>query len=156
MKLLTILLFSLLFSTPEQPVHKPVADDNKALFQQISALDSAMFAAFNAHDLEKLMQYFDPSLEFYHDKGGLSNFEQTKAGFQRLFDNNKNTGLRRQMVAGTQEVYPIPGYGAIEVHLHQFCHLENGKMDCGTFKNLMIWKQSPDGWKITRVVSYDH
>lgn len=35
----------------------------------ITALDSALFAAFNAHDAAALGGWFTPDLEFYHDKG---------------------------------------------------------------------------------------
>ncbi len=44
----------------------------------------------------------------------------------------------------------------MEIGAHQFCHEENGKMDCGTFQFLMIWQKKDGEWKITRVASYDH
>jgi len=44
----------------------------------------------------------------------------------------------------------------MQVAAHKFCHTENGKPDCGTFKFVHIWKQTPKGWKIARVVSYGH
>lgn len=126
------------------------------LYDEIKKLDSAMFAAFNEHDSKKLMSYFSTDLEFYHDKGGLSGYELTKKNFEKLFENNKNTGMRRDLVKGSLEVYPIHEYGAIEVCLHRFCHKENGKDDCGTFKNIMTWKKEGNSWKVTRVISYDH
>jgi hypothetical protein len=115
-----------------------------------------MFAGFNAHDLDKIMSAFDSSLEFYHDQGGVTNFEQTKINFGDFFERNKTTGLRRDIVPGSMEVYPIKDYGAIETGLHRFCHDENGKQDCGIFKFLHIWKKKDGQWKITRVASYDH
>lgn len=129
---------------------------SKALYAEIRLQDSLMFAAFNAHDSRKLMEHFTADLEFYHDKGGLSDFTQTGQGFAQLFSQNETTGLRRELVPGSLEVYPIGEYGAVETCLHRFCHEENGKQDCGTFKNVMIWKKSPDGWKVSRVISYDH
>jgi hypothetical protein len=115
-----------------------------------------MFSYFNARNLDSAMAFFDESLEFYHDKGGLDDYTVTREKMIALFERNKNTDLRREMVPGTQEVYPIPNYGAIETHQHRFCHTENGKQDCGTFRNLMIWRQKEGVWKVTRVVSYDH
>ena len=100
--------------------------------------------------------FFAEDLEFYHDKGGLANFQQTMQGFRNLFDQNKTTGLNRQLVPGTLEVYPISGYGAVETYQHRFCHVENGKDDCGTFKNMMVWRLKDGQWKVTRVVSYGH
>ena len=39
-------------------------------------MDSVMFDAFIAQDIEKLKTTFSETLEFYHDKGGLSGYEQ--------------------------------------------------------------------------------
>lgn len=129
---------------------------SSALYIEIAKMDSLIFSAFNAHDTETLMHFFTSDVEFYHDKGGLSNFEQTTKGFANMFAQNTNTGLRRDLVAGSLEVYPINNYGAVETCLHRFCHIENGKDDCGTFKNIMIWKKVEGNWKVSRVISYDH
>ncbi|WP_188556753.1 nuclear transport factor 2 family protein [Hymenobacter glacieicola] len=126
------------------------------LYRTIARQDSAMFAAFNRHDAAQLQTFFAEDLEFYHDKGGLANFEQTMQGFRNLFAQNQTTGLNRQLVPGTLEVYPISGYGAVETYQHRFCHVENGKDDCGTFKNMMVWRLRDGQWKVTRVVSYGH
>ena len=56
----------------------------------------------------------------------------------------------------TLEVYPIKDYGAIETGTHRFCHTEEGKEICGTFKFLHIWQKEGTTWKVTRVVSYGH
>ncbi|WP_240935741.1 nuclear transport factor 2 family protein [Hymenobacter sp. HDW8] len=130
--------------------------ESKELYATIARLDSAMFAAFNRHDADQLQTYFAEDLEFYHDRGGLADFKKTMDGFRSLFEQNKTTGLNRQLVPGSLEVYPIPGYGAVDAHLHRFCHVENGKDDCGTFKNMMVWRLKDGQWKVTRVVSYDH
>src|SRR4029077_2642194 len=44
------------------------ADLDKA----ISALDSALFDAYNRCDLEKFSTFFVDNVEFYHDQGGLT------------------------------------------------------------------------------------
>ncbi|MDO7885991.1 nuclear transport factor 2 family protein [Hymenobacter cheonanensis] len=125
------------------------------LRQRIARLDAEMFAAFNAHDIPKLMSYFTPNLEFYHDKGGLAGFAQTQQGFTQV--SKQSPDIHRELVPGSLEVYPVPGYGAIEVGEHRFCHQENGKPDCGTFKFTMLWQQQKDGaWRVARVVSYGH
>ncbi|SFQ66937.1 nuclear transport factor 2 family protein [Hymenobacter arizonensis] len=124
------------------------------LYQKVAKLDAEMFAAFNAKDVDKLMSYFAENVEFYHDKGGLSNFSQTKEGFARLFAQTPD--ISRTLVAGSLEVYPVKEYGAMHIGVHRFCHVENGKDDCGNSKFVMVWQQQGDAWKITRVVSYDH
>jgi ketosteroid isomerase-like protein len=126
----------------------------RELFETIAHMDAKTFDAFNTHDIPTLMTMFAEDVEFYHDAGGLTNFEQTKKGFTKMFGNSPD--IRRDLVAGSLEVYPIKDYGAIEIGSHRFCHKENGKDDCGTFKFAMIWRKTGDTWKIARVLSYAH
>ena len=128
---------------------------SKTLYDTIAHMDSILFNAANTQNLEAMRSLFTEDLEFYHDASGLAGYEQTMKNFQNLFTNYKDT--RRVLVAGSMEVYPIKDYGAIQTGLHQFCRLENGVLkDCGTFKFLHIWKRTATGWKISRVVSYNH
>lgn len=124
------------------------------LYKEIVAMDSILFTAFNTRDIARFGSLFTKDLEFYHDKGGLTGYEHTMNFMNEVAKNNN--GLRRDLVKGSMEVYPIPGYGAMEIGVHTFCHLENGKQDCGTFKFVHIWQKKEGGWKIARVVSYDH
>jgi len=125
-----------------------------SLYKEIARMDSAVFNAFNARDVEKFKSLFTEDLEFYHDKSGLTNYEHTINFMKEVAKNNN--GLRRDLVKGSLEVYPVPGYGAMEIGVHTFCHLENGKQDCGTFKFVHIWQKKNGEWKIARVVSFDH
>lgn len=125
-----------------------------ALFNAIYKVDSAWFAAFNNKDLATFITFISKDLEFYHDGSGLTNYEQNIAAF-------KNNGfaipdLKRTLLKETMEVYPVPGFGAVQIAEHRFCHMENGKMDCGVFKFIHVWKQTPEGWKVTRIISVDH
>ena len=125
-----------------------------SLYKEIASMDSILFNAFNARDTSKFKSMFADDLEFYHDKGGLSGYAET-ISFMRSVA-KENNGLRRDLVKGSLEVYPVPGYGAMEIGNHTFCHMENGKQDCGTFRFVHIWQQKNGTWKITRVVSYGH
>ncbi|HEY0160918.1 MAG TPA: nuclear transport factor 2 family protein [Thermoanaerobaculia bacterium] len=125
-----------------------------ALYDEIARVDREMFDAFNAHDAAKLASYFDERLEFYHDTGGLLTLSDAMGGMTSNFA--KNDGLRRELVPGSLEVYPIRDYGAIQVGAHRFCHVEDGRNDCGTFRFLHVWQKQERGWRITRAVSYDH
>jgi hypothetical protein len=126
----------------------------KELYDTIAHMDTVLFAAFNAHDLKNLQTAFTNDLEFYHDRDGLGDYTQTGQGFRKMFE--QNNGITRQLVNGSLEVYPINNYGAIEIGSHRFCHVENGKNDCGTFPFIMIWERRADGWKVSRVISYNH
>ncbi|RZK29810.1 MAG: nuclear transport factor 2 family protein [Hymenobacter sp.] len=137
-----------------QATQQAVPGAPNELYQRIARLDAEMFAAFNAHDIPKLMSYFAPDLEFYHDKGGLATYAQTEQGFTQM--SKQSPDIHRDLMPGSLEVYPIPGYGAMEIGSHRFCHQENGKPDCGTFKFTMLWQQKAGVWRVTRVVSYGH
>jgi hypothetical protein len=128
--------------------------DDNTLYNEIAHMDSVLFNAFNKRDSETLKNVFDESMEFYHDKGGLTNYAQNMESFKNLFTNDN--GVQRKLVEGSMEVYPVKDYGAIQVATHTFCHKENGRDDCGTFKFLHIWQKKDGVWKLTRVASYDH
>lgn len=124
------------------------------LSEEIAAADSAMFAAFNTRDLGALRMMFTADLEFYHDQSGLTTYDENMAAFERLFA--RNDGLRRDLVPGSLEVYPVGDDGAIEVGEHTFCHTEAGTEDCGTFPFVMVWRKEAGTWKVARVISYGH
>ncbi|WP_419701594.1 nuclear transport factor 2 family protein [Mucilaginibacter sp. NFX135] len=129
---------------------------DQKLYNTILHMDSVCFDAYNTRDLETLKKVFSPSLEFYHDLGGLTNYEQNIQAFEKNFANNNNSGLKRELVKGSLEVYPIKDYGAIEVGMHRFTHMENGKEVVGLMKFLHVWQYKNNEWKITRIISYDH
>ena len=147
-----LLLLLLLSGCGQLSAQGKKVDDS--LFNQIAHLDSVLFNAFNGRDIETFKKLFTTDLEFYHDKGGLTGYEYTIQSLKNTAA--RNDGLKRELVPGSLEVYPIKDYGAIQIGAHRFCHVENGKQDCGTFKFVHIWKKFGNDWKITRVVSYDH
>ncbi len=130
------------------------ADDSRELTETIARAETAMFKAFNAHNLDALMSMFTDDLEFYHDKGGLTSYQQTAENFKKLFLNNPD--IRRDLIKDSLEVYPVKNYGGLEIGAHRFCHQENGKEECGTFKFVMVWRKTADLWKVSRVISYRH
>ncbi len=94
--------------------------------------------------------FFSRDLEFYQDNEGVEHHVQTMHMF------GQSAPVRREFVRGSLVVYPIMNDGAIEVGSHPFCHVENGKNECGTFQFVHIWRRTKAGWKISRVVSYGH
>ncbi|MDJ0652979.1 MAG: nuclear transport factor 2 family protein [Xanthomonadales bacterium] len=133
------------------PAH---AEERAHLEQQILAMDKRLFDAFNQRDLEATGDIFDPDIEFYHDTGGLSRYEQAMENSRRLFANAGD--LTRVLLHDSLEIHPIAGYGALQTGQHRFCHTENGQMDCGTFKFMHIWRHHNGRWTLSRVVSYGH
>ena len=125
-----------------------------ALHVEIARMDSLLFAALNAGDLTRLKTFFAPDLEFYQDNEGLENYAQTMQDFQAML--RQPSRIRRELVPGSLEVYPIKNYGAIEVGSHRFCHEEQGRTECGTFKFLHVWRKTGKTWRLSRIVSYAH
>lgn len=125
-----------------------------ALRIEILAADSALFDAFNRRDVPRMRTFFTRDLEFYQDNEGVENYAQTMKDFATML--SQPTAPRRQLVPGSVEVYPIKGFGAIQSGSHRFCHTENGREDCGTFKFVHVWKKTAGRWQIARVVSFAH
>ena len=46
-----------------------------SLQAEIARADSEMFEAFNAHDLDRAMDWFARDLEFYHDRNGVASYD---------------------------------------------------------------------------------
>ncbi len=127
----------------------PVSDP---LYQTISGLDTAIFSAYNHCDLDKMGSMVAEDLEFYHDQTGLS------VGRQSLIDGVKNNicgKVQRELVAGSLEVYPIKGYGAVEIGVHRFSH-PGDPGNAGEAKFVQLWQLKDGSWKLTRVISFDH
>lgn len=122
------------------------------LFEEIKSVDAAFFGASNRCDLETFGNFVADDLEFYHDLSGLS---VGKADLLTKTKNNICGKMVRELVPGSLEVYPLPGYGAIQVETHRFLHPgEPGNI--GQARFIHIWQKKDGAWKITRVVSYDH
>ncbi|WP_181918757.1 nuclear transport factor 2 family protein [Wenzhouxiangella sediminis] len=128
------------------------AGSDDALRDEILARDSEMFTAFNERDVAAMGEFFSADLEFYHDKTGLTGREYSLNSLRSLAESGSD--LTRELLS--TEVYPVPEFGAIQTGEHRFCHTEGGEQDCGVFKFTHIWRQDDQGWKITRVISYDH
>jgi len=126
------------------------------LYQVIAHMDSVMFNAFNSQNLDVLKTLFTPDVEFYNDGKGVTGYEATMAGFKGIFDNKQTADLKRELVKESLEVYPMPGFGAIEMGTHRFTHTENGRQITGLMKFVHVWQYKDNQWKVTRVVSVGH
>jgi hypothetical protein len=156
-KLCSALLLLVLSTAPAKWVHAqssnglPPTDE---LYKTVMALDTALFDAYNNCDLDKLGSMAAEDLEFYHDQSGLS------LGRQSLVDGVKNNicgKVHRELVPGTLEVYPLNGYGAVEIGVHHFTHPNRPKPDTvGEAKFVMLWQLKGGSWQLTRVISFDH
>lgn len=150
--LCTLPLLAVPFNGAAQSPSPKSAAAPDPLFQTISALDTKLFDAYNHCDLNTLGTLVTDDLEFYHDKTGLAVGKQP---FLDAIKQNICGKVHRTLVPGTLEVYPLNGYGAVEIGIHRFTHpgIDNG---LGEAKFIMLWQNKDGSWKITRVISYDH
>jgi uncharacterized protein DUF4440 len=134
------------------PASMAAASDE--LFQTISRLDKQVFDAIDRCDMKTESSFWADDAEFYHDKNGLM------VGGPQIVDAIKNNlcgKVIRELVPGTLEVYPVAGYGAVEIGVHRFLHpWEQDHGIVGEAKFIHVWRYKDGMWKITRVISIDH
>jgi hypothetical protein len=54
-------------------------------------------------------------------------------------------------------VYPIANYGAVEIGVHRFHHPGHEDTESvGEAKFIELWQNKEGGWKLARVISFDH
>lgn len=152
--LLLLAAFAALMLRADAPSQRGLAPDDQ-LFQTIAALDAAVFGASNRCDLEKFGSYFPEELEFYHDNGGLT--ARSREELVEATRKNLCGKVRRELVPGTLEVYPMNGYGALQIGVHRFHHPGREEIDgVGEAKFVHLWQHKDGAWRITRIISYDH
>jgi len=156
-KLPVVALGFVLFLNPLSVTAQPSGDvDASGLQGTIASLDAQVFDAFNRcgdpDQLARHASFFDEKVEFYHDNGGV-----TWSRDEMLARTSANVcgKFTRELVAGSLEVFPIKGFGAIAQGTHRFCQVATG--DCeGLADFTIIWRELNGTWQITRVLSYGH
>lgn len=139
----------------DQTAHRLTAEP-RDVYDTVQHLDSLLYGAYNRRDLPAFLSYFAPTLEFYHDQTGLTNYQENAQRFQENF--TKATIMRRELVPGSLEVYPIKDFGAIETGIHRFYQREPGQPEklVSEPRFLQVWQHTQGRWQLVRVVSYDH
>jgi uncharacterized protein (TIGR02246 family) len=122
------------------------------LKERVARLDRTLFEAYNKCDLDKFAELFAPDVEFYHDKGGVTRTRQEVVDNTRKYICGK---VRRELIAGTLEAYPVKDYGAIATGEHRFCEIATGKCE-GIAKFVLVWRNDAGAWTLTRVLSFGH
>jgi ketosteroid isomerase-like protein len=126
------------------------------LMAEITDADRKLFEAFDTCDIDAYASYLSPDLEFYHDQGG-------KTGYQEQLDSlrqrcGEGLVLRRELAKDSLVVNAAPGFGAIEAATHQFYAKQKDGAEHldATAKFTEIWTKASGSWKLVRVISYDH
>jgi hypothetical protein len=140
---LITLLVSLGFQTKTSVV-------STSLYDSIAAMDARWEDAYDNCKLDVMEEIISEDLEFYHDQGGLMTSKQK---LNEALKNNICGKVTRELKKGSLEVYPIKGYGAVEMGLHSFHNSNEPTAQPHFSKFVHIWKRDHGKWRITRVIS---
>lgn len=127
--------------------------------EQIRAADSSFWQAYNACDTAAMDPLISEDVEFYHDKGGLT--QGRKALVDSIRNNlcsNPDFHLRRELVEGSLEFHHLNGGYGLLSGAHRFYVLETGKLERldGQVRFTTLFKLNDGNWLMHRVLSYDH
>lgn len=121
------------------------------LYEELARMDEALFeAAFVTCDADRFRAIFTEDAEFYHDRTGASRGEAVRT----LKSCPRDSGVTRTLVPGSLEVYPVQGYGAVQIGRHVFAR--RGEPGSEVAKFVHLWKRENGLWRLARVLSFDH
>lgn len=125
----------------------------------VLAADATFWRAFNQCDAAAMARLLAADIEFYHDKTGLT------AGRDRVVESlvkgpcgTPGLHVRREEVAGSVAVDPVPGHGAIVSGVHRFYAKQGDaaeRLD-GDARFAVVWRKTGERWEMARVLSYAH
>jgi len=126
------------------------------LVAEITDADRRLFEAFDSCNIAAYASHLSPELEFYHDQGGKTGYQEQLDSLRQRCDGG--LVLRRALDEESLVVNASPGFGAIEAGTQQFYarqpdgteHLD------ATARFTEVWSKASGSWKLVRVISYDH
>jgi len=158
-KIITITVVSLLmnFGYSQSP-------KDSELFKTLKTNDSILFEiSFNKCQLSVLDNLLAEDLEFYHDKGGITNSKEAFLNGMKngICKENNPYKSRRELVKGSLEVFPLYKngelYGALQKGIHRFFETHKGLENPGSIAKFShLWLKNDTQWILKRVISYDH
>ena len=135
-----------------------------ALAREIELRSNVLFDAVFAHcSPDTLADTITDDFEFHHDQWGLIADSRTKfvdsirkQCLRR--ESGEDPASRRELVSGTQTVYPSGENGAIETGVHRFYEIAtNGQeMLVGIARYAHAWRREDGVWRVSRILSYEH
>lgn len=138
--------------------------EGPALRASIEARDVEFFELFfQGCDPARLRTMLADDIEFYHDKGGFvfRNAEAMVADYAKQCAERAKPDAwhsRRELVAASLIVDPVPGHGAMEAGDHLFYERKGDGPEklAGKSRFAMVWTWQDGQWKLSRVLSYAH
>jgi hypothetical protein len=156
-----LLLALALQAAPAPAVTIPTGDD---LRTAVAAADAALFKTFfDECDPARLDTLITPDFEMYHDRNGVVARDDKTfvAQYAKACEARKAPDAwrtRRELVASSLNVEPVPGFGAIEEGDHVFYERKGDGPEklVGRAHFVQLWQLTPSGWRLARVLSYSH
>lgn len=138
--------------------------DSATMQAEVQAADAAYWNAYNSCDYVALDALTAEDVEFYHDLGGITHGRAALTGSVR--DNicaDKDAAVRRDAAPAEVQAFLLQRrgevYGALVTGQHHFFRVmrANGAaVPTDNARFSALWMRQDKGWKLSRVVSYDH
>jgi hypothetical protein len=151
----------ILFALAAAVVTLPQAN---VLTEEIRTRDAEFFGVyFDQCEPARVRAMITDDFEMYHDRGGVvarsaQPFidDYTRSCTEKLKPDAWRS--RRELVATSLKVHPVPGFGAIEEGDHVFYERQGDgpERKTGIAHFVQLWASTPQGWKLSRVFSYAH
>ena len=124
---------------------------NGSLKDEILKMDSLLFnIGFNQCDSLVYKNILSNNFEFYDDRSGLNASKQSDVN-SLIEKCSRKDKLTRVLTNCT--VDKLGDFGAVQLGEHYF--VINGVI-VGSAKFVHVWERTSDGWKLRRVISYEH
>jgi hypothetical protein len=141
----------LVFAFPVANAGGEDASRSGPVYDELARMDRELFdAAFVDCDQTKFGAIFTEDAEFYHDRTGASYGESVK----QLRSCPRDNGVKRTLIPGSLEVYPIKDFGAVQMGRHTFTR--EGEQGAEIAKFVHLWSNKEGKWRLSRVLSFDH
>ena len=142
----------------------PSLPQGEALTAAIVERDAALFSLlFDGCDPAAMDRMLSRDFEMYHDREGVvaTGADAFVAQYARNCEARRTPDAwrsRRALVRESLGVHPVPGYGAIEDGTHLFYERRGDGPErlVGRARFTQLWKLTPQGWRLARVLSYAH
>jgi len=103
-----------------------------------------------------MRELMEPGLEFYQDNDVTTySRDQLEPSFHDRCGPSNVSKLRRELIAGSMEIYVLKDYGALQIARLNFFIMEDGKKGklAASPKMVAIWRNDHGHWAVTRIIS---
>lgn len=127
---------------------------NQNLHDTIIALDNLLWDAYNTRNDSIIVSYVTDDFKLFHDEIGTV-FSKKKFAplVSNFFKKSKNLNFIGETVDGTNEVYEIPDYGAVQFSYQRFRDNENPEWTAPA-RMITVWEKTSEGWRQSQQLSF--